>query len=180
MATNEADEANENSSATSSAGNSLASQKEHSVIAWKKKIHSLKKMQGRNVNAVRDCIIAAITLARKHKQKEALLGLRESLHVCSQNSAVEARDSALSVLSKHGGYEPPSDDDSTDSDVNEGSLENLDNQENDESVESLLCAEAMMISGSLDGDETADRVDWKDAVMGCKTLSRYAIYFQIL
>ncbi len=157
----------------------MVSQKEPSPTAWKKKIYSLNKIQGRNVNAVRDCIIAAITLARKNKQKEALLGLRESLHVCSPNSAVEARESALGVLSKYGGYEPPSDDNSDDSYANEGSLENLDNQENDESVESLLCAEAMMISGSLDGDETADRIDWKDAVMGCKTLSRYVNYFLV-
>jgi hypothetical protein len=38
----------------------------------------------------------------------------------------------------------------------------------------FLSPEAMMLSGSLEGDDQADRVDWKDAVATCKTVSRFA------
>lgn len=164
---------NENSSVASmNNSNSSATKKE--IVAWKKKIHGLKKLSGRSVQAIRESIVSAITCARKAKQTKALRGLREALHLCSPNTAVEARELALKLLADHGDYEPPIRNGDDDEDMDSVEEVITDEEQGDDSTKSFLCADAFMVNGCLDGDETSDRIDWKDALKECRTLSRFS------
>lgn len=91
---------------------------------------------------------------------------------------------ALELLEKHGGYEKGDvldEGEQSDSDGGMTDVESL-SEINDSTPTSVsfLCAEAMMLTGSLEGDNQADRVDWTDAVMQCKTLSRFAALTEAL
>lgn len=178
----EADEANENMSVGSSISNEISSKKrasekaEKAQLAWKKKLFSLNKIPTKRVSAIREVLISAIAIARKGNLLDILKDLREALTLHRPSGAGRARTAALSLLEKHGGYEKGEDhdeDETSDSDDDLTDDESL--SAKDDSTQnsvSFLCAEAMMLTGSLGGDNQADRVDWKDSVMKCKTLSR--------
>jgi hypothetical protein len=111
-------------------------------------------------------VVEAITAARKAHFGRVVSKLRSALLLHRPNAAGECKAAALAVLDSHGGYHAEDDDSDDESDKEEEI-----NEEKDD-VPTLLNAEATMISGSLGGDDDADRVDWIDAVKSCKTLSR--------
>jgi len=189
-AVREADEANENMSVGSSISNEISTEKralekaEKARIAWKKKLFSLYSIPTKRVGAIREVLISAIAIARKGDLLDILHDLRAALALHRPGGAGRARTSALALLEKHGGYEK-------EADQEEGETSNSDDDlTDDESLSmkddstqnnvSFLCAEAMMLTGSLDGDNQADRVDWKNAVTKCKTLSRFAALAEAL
>ena len=164
-ATQDADEADDNMSASSEDQRSLQEQKEK--LAWKKKINALRYIETKRHSQIREVVVEAITAARKAQQGSVVSKLRSALLLHHPNAASECKVAALAVLDNHGGYHEE-DDDSDDESV----MDDENNEEEDE-IPSLLCGEAMMITGSLGGDDNADRVDWIDAVKSCKTISRY-------
>ncbi len=179
-ATNEVDEANDNVSVVSNesdddkAGLDLL---QRANYAWKKKIYSLNSILARQTSAVRDVIISAIAIARKGKINDVLEDLREALKLYRPGGAGRARTMALSLLQKYGFTLREDDIDESDFEDTASEVGSIqDGKENGEANESasFLSSEAMMIGGSLDGDNLADRVDWTDAVTACRTVSRFA------
>ena len=164
VATFDADEADDNMSATSEDERSRQEQKEK--LAWKKKIHALRSIETKRFSQIREVVVEAITAARKAHFGSVVAKLRSALLLHRPSAAGECKAAALAVLDSHGGYHAEDDDSDDESDDDEAI-----NEENDD-VPTLLSAEATMISGSLGGDDDADRVDWIDAVKSCKTLSR--------
>jgi len=186
----EADEANENMSVGSSISNEISSEKrasekaEKAQLAWKKKLFSLNSIPTKRVGAIREVLISAIAIARKGNLLDILKDLREALTLHRPSGAGRARTSALALLEKHGGYEKGEDQDEdetsdSDDDLTDDESFSAKDDSTPNSV-SFLCAEAMMLTGSLGGDNQADRVDWKDSVMKCKTLSRFAALTEAL
>ncbi len=179
-ATREADEANDNESVDSTEMNEMdkdqrASEKEQKIqLAWKKKVNSIKYIPTKRASAIRDALIAAIAIARKGTFLDDVLeDLRSALNLHRPGAAGRARQAALAVLEKYGGYEDRGDDEESSKDDDIGNLDNEDDEVKAEEEDvSFLCTEAMMMLGCLDGDENANRVDWKEAVNNCKTLSR--------
>jgi len=120
--------------------------------------------------------------------------LKAALQLYRPSAAASAKIAALAVLAENGGYEPEDEEDANiDEDaavaaaLTEGGAENISNKEDSTSAEqltsdaivsSMLCGEAMMMSGSLTGDDNADRADWRYAVKGCKSISRLAALMQ--
>jgi len=173
-AVNEADEANDNMST----GSMDAEQKEEEKLekiqsAWKKKLYSLNFIPTKRASVIREVLISAIAIARKGQLEEVLQDLRGALQLHRPGAAGRAKQEALSVLEKHGGYDLDEDVDES-FDIEDDLAESDDGEEDEDSsnYESYLCAEAMVLTGCLEGDNNADRVDWREAVMGCKTLSR--------
>lgn len=163
VTTQDADEAEDNMSATSEDERSRQEQKEK--LAWKKKIHCLRNIDTKRSGQIREVVVEAITAARKAHLHGVVVKLRSALLLHRPMAAGECKSAALAVLDSHGGdYQEDSDSDESDVDTVE-----------EESAPSLLPLEAMMITGSLAGDDNADRVDWIDGVNSCKTLSRYDV-----
>lgn len=188
-AVQEADEANENMSVGSSISNEISTEKsakkaEKAQLAWKKKLFSLYSIPSKRAGAVREVLISAIAIARKGDLTDILQDLRLALTLHRPGGGGRARASALALLEKHGGYEKGEDQkegEKSDSEDDWTDTESL--SEKDDPIlnsVSFLCAEAMMLTGSLEGDNHADRVDWKDAVTKCKTLSRFAALAEAL
>lgn len=179
-AVREADEADDNGSVDSTEMKEISEEQraldraEKIELGWKKKINSLKRIPTKRAGAIRDVLIAAIGIARKGNLDEVLVDLRSALNLHRPGAAGKARQTALAVLEKYGGCDDDGDEDEGDKDDDE--LSTVDDDNNDEKTseegESFLCTEGMMIFGCLDGNEFADRVDWKEAVNDCKTLSR--------
>jgi len=101
--------------------------------------------------------------------------LRDALRLHRPCGGGRARTAALNLLQKYG-FEPREDDnDLSDDEDTPSETESIhDGKESEPQESSFLSAEAMVLTGSLEGDGTADRVDWKDAVSTCKTVSRFA------
>ena len=151
---------------------------ERGQSAWKKKIYSLHEITPRRAGAIREVIIAAIAIARKANLPDVIINdLRAALQLHRPGAGGRARTAALALLEKYP-YTPPSTsaDDDDASETEDGSLDDLDSQlgDNETKEETFLAPEAMMLTGSLEGDQFADRVDWKDAVATCQTISRFA------
>lgn len=149
---------------------------------WKIKINALKRAPTGRYGLIRDIIIAAITVARKSHLNQVAAELKQALQLWRPSSAGEARSAAIKVLEKYGGYDG-SDDDKEDVDFDELAAANTgDTKADDEAdgaeIASLLCDEFRMISGSIGGDEFADKSDWKDAIKDCKSVSRLAVMLQ--
>ncbi len=179
-AVQEVDEANENMSVDSDGSNGAddekeAERRERANYAWKKKVWALYAIPAKRASAIRDVLIAAIAIARKANISDALEDLRAALQLHRPGGGGRARTAALAVLEKYGFEKKDDDDDeeSVDGDDNLSEAETSDDADEDKRA-SFLSAEAMMTGGSLEGDNNADRVDWKDAVTTCKTLSRFA------
>jgi len=166
MATKDTDEAGEDIS-----GDDIESPKEQLPLhlQWKKKIHSLSSVSSIKSTFIRETIVSAIACARKSHQHEVVVDLRSALILHHPQAAGAAKAEAIKVLEKYGGY-TGSDDDSSDDNSKTSEKEDSLPQR----IESLLCGEAMMMSGSLQGDDDADRFDWKDAIKGSRTISRLA------
>jgi len=183
MASQAADEADENMSQASEQEDedkeSAIDRRQKLLDAWKKKIHALKSIPTKKTGAIRDCLVAAITAARRAHLGDVVVELRSILLLHRPCAAGEAKSEALALLEKLGGYIPGEDEDEDDGDLDDDANEaTQSNVTTDAEVPSLLCGEAMMLSGSLNGDDDADRVDWRDAVKACKTISRLVAHFK--
>ena len=180
-ATKEVDEANDNvtvASDESDKGEADAERLEKTQYAWKKKIYSLHHILPRRAGPIRDTLIAAIAIARKGNLTDVLEDLRECLKLHRPGAGGRARTAALNLLTKYKFELKDDDDEDNDMDDDEsmsevGSVQDATDDTNDQEA-TFLSPEAMMLSGSLEGDDQADRVDWKDAVATCKILSRFA------
>jgi hypothetical protein len=154
-----------------------AEREERGQSAWKKKIYSLHEITPRRAGAIRDVIIEAIAIARRASLPEGIINdLRAALQLHRPGAGGRARTAALALLEKYPYTPPTSEDDEDASETEEGSIDDLDSQlgDNETKEETFLAPEAMMLTGSLEGDQFADRVDWKDAVATCQTISRFA------
>jgi len=176
----EVDEANDNLSVetdSSDNGDEKEAEKlERANYAWKRKIWSLSSIPARRAAAIRDVLISAIAIARKGHLSDALEDLRAALQIHRPGGGGRARSAALGLLDKYG-FKMKEDDDSESIEGDDGSLEiesSDDLYKKDLKQTSFLSAEAMMLNGSLEGDDNADRVDWRDAVTSCKSVSRFA------
>lgn len=148
------------------------SAQEHKIrVAWKKIIHSMNKVPAKKAGQVRDHVARAITAARKAGLGNVVSSLRTALLQYQPDAAGDCKKAALAVLEKYGGYEEEDDDGDEEEENDDG-----DKQQTEVEVRlpSNLCGEAMVITGSLGGDEGANRIDWRDGVKSCKTLSRFA------
>jgi hypothetical protein len=179
-ATKEVDEANDNISVVtdeSDDGKAESERLDRATYGWKKKIYSLHSILPKRASAIRDVLIAAIAIARKANITDVMEDLREALKLHRPGAGGRARTMALGLLQKYGDFERREDDndeDDIDDSISEvGSMQ--DNEILDESrAASFLSPGAMVLSGSLEGDNSADRVDWNDAVLSCRTVSRFA------
>ena len=188
MATRDADMADDNMSETEGdddAGNGKdkldeadkkAAEERRLKRRWRKILHALRDVPAKRCAQVREHVANAITAARKAKMGDVLSELREAMMEYQPDAAGECRRSAIAVLDKHGGYKPEEEDDDEDddSDDNDDTQQaNDDEDDDDDEIPSNLSGEAMMMTGSLLGDDDANRVDWRDAVKSCRTLSRF-------
>jgi len=149
---------------------------------WKVKINALRRLPSTRYGLIRDIIVAAITVARKSHLNQVAAELKSALQLLHPQAAGEARSAAIQVLEKYGGYDG-SDDEDDDVDFNElaaanASDVNVDDEADGSEMASLLCDEVRMISGSVGGDEFADKSDWSDAIKYCKSVSRLAVMLQ--
>merc|ERR1712161_145319 len=107
--------------------------------------------------------ISAIAIARKGDLLDILKDLRLALTLVRPAAAGRARASALDLLEKQGGYKKGNildegeQSDSDDDMIDVESLSEKDDSTPNDDV-SFLCTEAMMLTGSLQGDKQADRV----------------------
>lgn len=174
MANRDADIADDNMS-TASDGGEMESEEQKSDEetrkreAWKKVLHTLKDVPAKRCGRVRELVADAITAARKAQLGKVVSDLRSAILQYQTDAAGDCRREALAVLEKYGGYEDDDDD-------SEGEENKPDEEQEpaEEKLPSNLCGEAMMITGSLLGDDGANRVDWRDAVNTCRTISRMA------
>ena len=176
-AVHDADDANDNMSTGSCESNEMSDEQkamkkaEKINIAWKKKLSTLYNIPTKRASAIREVLISAITIARKGNVEEVLHDLRGALNLHRPGAAGRARQTALAVLQKHGGYQFDNESDLPDDEEDFSDDEN-DAADSTKDDVSYLCNDAMILNGCLEGDKNADRVDWKEAVIGCKTLSR--------
>lgn len=162
MAERDAGEADDNMSAASD------DEEEHQEMhmnLWKKKVFQIRNTPAKKYTFIRDCLIEAIAAARKAQYPVIVAKLRAALLLQQPSSAGDCKAAALAVLLEYGGY-------NVDEENQGDEVEVKDDEE--EAVPSLLNTEAMMITGSLDGDDMANRLDWIEGVEDCKTLSRFA------
>lgn len=149
---------------------------------WKIKINALNRVPTPKYTLIRDIIVAAITVARKAHLNQVAADLKAALQLHRPHAAGEAKVAAIAVLEKYGGYDA-SGDEEEDVDFDElaavdAPAESPDNEADDAAVTSMLCSEAIMMSGSIGGDDDADPYDWSDAIKECKSLSRLAALTQ--
>ncbi len=149
---------------------------------WKIKINALNRVPTPKYTLIRDIIVAAITVARKSHLNQVAAELKAALQLHRPHAAGEAKVAALAVLENHGGYDA-SGDEEEDVDFDELAAvdtpaESPDNEADDAAITSMLCSEAIMMSGSIGGDDDADPYDWSDAIKECKSLSRLAALTQ--
>lgn len=185
-ATKEVDEANDNITVISNdsdSGKAEAQRLERAHYSWKRKIYSLHAITPRRAGPIRDVLVSAIAIARKGNLTGVLEDLRECLKIHRPGAGGRARTAALNLLQKYG-FELRDDDEDEVEDEEESMSEVASIQDattdTEEQEATFLSPEAMMLSGSLEGDDQADRVDWKDAVATCKTVSRFAALFAAL
>jgi len=149
---------------------------------WKIKINALRRLPSTRYGLIRDIIVAAITVARKSHLNQVAAELKAALQLLRPGAASEAKSAATQVLEKYGGYEG-SDDEDEDVDFDELAAANagdanVEDKADGAEIASLLCDEVRMISGSVGGDDFADKSDWSDAIKDCKSVSRLAVMVQ--
>ena len=149
---------------------------------WKVKINALHRINPGKYALVRDIIVASITVARKSHLNNVAADLKLALPLMRPHAGGEARLAAIKVLEKYGGYDGSEDDDD-DLDFDELAKvnttdKNASGEEDGAAIASLLCDEVRMISGSIGGDDFADKDDWRDAIKDCKSVSRLAVMIQ--
>jgi len=149
--------------------------------SWKIKINALKRIATHRYGLTRDIIVAAITVARKSHLNQVAAELKTALQMLRPQSAGEAKMAAIKVLEKFGGYGGSGDEDE---EVDFNELANAGDttvKKDDEGAEiaSMLCDEVIMMSGSVGGDNFADKSDWSDAIRDCKSVSRLAAILHI-
>lgn len=147
---------------------------------WKIKINALKGLPPTRYGLIRDIIIAAITVARKNHLNQVAADLKTALQLLRPHAGGEGRSAAIQVLEKYGGYEAGDEDEDVDFDALATVNAVNANADDDTGAEiaSLLCDEVRMISGSVGGDDFADKSDWIDAIKDCKSVSRLAVLLQ--
>lgn len=174
MAAKDADEADDNMST------SPEDEEEQIKFAWKKLIHRLKSLPAKANAKIRQCVIEAIAAARKAHNNVVVAQLREALLQYHPEAAGLCKTTALEVLAEHGDYDDQDDDDEEEDDeddkddVEEDRENATKNQTAESGISSVLCAEAVTLVSSLDGQEDASREDWISAVKKTKTLSKMA------
>jgi hypothetical protein len=135
---------------------------------WKKKVFNIRNIPAKKHTLVRNLLVEAIAAARKAHLPAIVAKLRSALLLHQPTAAGDCKAAAVAVLAEYGGYDVGEDsDDEEEEDEEEG-------KEKEETVQSLLNTEAMMITGSLNGDDMANRLDWIEGVKDCKTVSRLA------
>ena len=149
---------------------------------WKIKINALNRVPTPKYTLIRDIIVAAITVARKAHLNQVAAELKAALQLHRPHAAGEAKVAAIAVLEKYGGYDA-SGDEEEDVDFDElaavdAPAESPDNEADGAAITSMLCSEAIMMSGNIGGDDDADPYDWSDAIKECKSLSRLAALSQ--
>ncbi|KAL7437218.1 hypothetical protein ACHAXM_005517 [Skeletonema potamos] len=149
---------------------------------WKIKINALNRVPTPKYTLIRDIIVAAITVARKAHLNQVAAELKAALQLHRPHAAGEAKAAAIAVLEKYGGCDA-SGDEEEDVDFDElaavdAPADSPDNEAHDAAIASMLCSEAIMMSGSIGGDDDADPYDWSDAIKECKSLSRLAALTQ--
>ncbi len=173
MVAKETDEADENMST------SPQDEQEQIQDAWKKIIHRLKRVPAKSYTKIHATLIEAIAAARKAQNTVVVAELKHALVEYHPEAASYCKEEALEVLEKHGGYEEDSDYES-DAEDNAMDIEKTADQTskaNDQSdLASCLCAEAIILNSSLDGQEDASRVDWIRAVKQTRTMSKLAAF----
>ena len=151
-----------------------------SLKCWRRKINALKRIPTQRHVLIRDIIVAAITAARKTHHNQVAADLKKALQLHRPSAAGEARVAAIEVLENYGGYDGLDEDEDVDFDE----LVQVDavDQKLDEAaaaeIESMICDEVTMMSGSLGGEDNADRTDWFDVMKSCKSISRLATLTQ--
>jgi hypothetical protein len=132
---------------------------------WKKKVFFIRNIPAKKHTLVRDLLVEAIAAARNAHLPAIVAKLRSALLLHQPAAAGDCKAAAVAVLTEYGGYDVGEASDDEEEDEEEG-------KEKEETVQSLLNTEAMMITGSLNGDEMANRLDWIEGVKDCKTISR--------
>ncbi|KAL3924384.1 MAG: hypothetical protein SGILL_001084 [Bacillariaceae sp.] len=170
MAAKDADEADDNMST------SPEDEEEQTKDAWKKIIHRLKRLPAKAGAKIKASVIDAIAAARKAHNTEVVTQLRSALVEHHPDAAGGCKSMALQVLVAHGDYE---DDDDDDEEGEEGEDVPMDAgtavaESVETGISSVLCAEAVILNSSLDGQEDASRNDWIVAVKKTKTMSKMA------
>ena len=147
--------------------------------SWKIKINALKRIPTQRTALIRDIIAAAITVARKSHLNQVAADLNTDLQLFRPGAGGEARSAATKVLEKHGGYDGSDEEGDDFEELAAANTGDPNPEENaDAEIASLLCDEFRMISGSLGGDDFADKFDWSDAIKDCKSVSRLAVLVQ--
>ena len=103
--------------------------------------------------------------------------LKVALQLHRPQAAGEAKTAALGVLEKYGGYEDEDDDMDLDALAAVGGEKTGD--EIEQTVSSFLCDEVTMMTGSIGGNEDADKCDWRDVLKTCRSISRLAAAAQM-
>jgi hypothetical protein len=175
MAAKDADEADDNMST------SPEDEEEQIKFAWKKLIHRLKRLPAKANAKIRQCVIEGIAAARKAHNNVVVAQLREALLQYHPEAAGLCKTTALEVLVEHGDYDDQDDDDDEEDDdddkddvVEEDRESATKTQTAESGIASVLCAEAVTLISSLDGQEDASRQDWISAVKKTKTISKMA------
>jgi hypothetical protein len=170
MAAKDADEADENMST------SPEDEEEQTKDAWKKIINRLKRVPAKASAKIRSSVIDAIAAARKAHNTEVVAQLRSALVDYHPDAAGGCKALALDVLIAHGDYEDEDDDEDEEEETDDLQMgaEILPVEKIETGISSVLCAEAVILNSSLDGQEDASRDDWVMAVKKTKTMSKMA------
>lgn len=169
MVAKETDEADDNMST------SPQDKEEKIQEAWKKPIHRLNRVPAKAYTKIHAALVEAIAAARKAQNTVVVAELKHALVEYHPEAASYCKEEALKVLEKHGGYEEDSDDESEDEENEmEVQTEQAAKAIDGSDLTSCLCAEAIILNSSLDGQEDVGRVDWIRAVKQTRTISKLA------
>ena len=172
MVAKETDEADDNMST------SPVDEEEQLQNAWKKPIHRLKRLPAKSYTKIHSALVEAIAAARKAQNTVVVAELKHALVEYHPEAASYCKDEALEVLEKYGGYKEEIDDESdseaNETDVEKGNEKVVTDEKDESGISSCLCAEAIILNSSLDGQEDASRVDWIRAVKQTRTVSKLA------
>ena len=141
--------------------------KEKTKALWMDKIFSLNVIATKRAALIRDVIISAIAIARKGDLHDVVEDLQSALKMHRPGAGGQAKTQALSLIDKYGGYDAQNLEEST---IVNGDMDFEVSEPED--APSCLCADAMVLTGCLEGHDDADRLDWKDSVMECRKITR--------
>lgn len=142
------------------------------LVAWRKKVHAIRSIPAKRPSHIREQLVQAIAAARKAHLGNIVSKLRSALLLYHSDAAGDCKQAAIAALDEEGGYEP-NDDDEDDEDE-DAKMEGEEKESAEQHVQSNLCFEAMSLLGSLGDDDQATRVEWREAVQQCRTISRLA------